>query len=608
MQHITNRLRSALSNPQWGIALVCLICFVAPALMIVLGAFKTEMFGTGGEYTPRMFLEVITAPRTHSVVMQTVGMGLATILLSTLLAVTFAAIYVKTNTPLRQAIPTMMFIVIATPGLFLAIAWGLLGNKNTGMLNEFLVTLFGDGANLINAESWWGIVFVSSMRLIALQFFLLLGPFIAMDRSLTEAARTSGAGPLRTFFQIEIQMLAPAITGAMILGFVLFLESFDAPQILGVPAGIFVIPTEIYSYLSNSTGPLFAQASSISVLLMIVLIVLVFIQIKVLGRRSFITVGGKESRSLRQNVGAWRWLYSGLIVLFALLTIILPMIQLIRVSVSPFLGASSGFSLDNYESVLTSSKMISGYWNTIVTAMLGALLALAAATAFSWAARFKAGILSKLIEFSQWLGLAMPGLILGLGVLWLFLGIPPLASLYGSQFLMLFALFIATIPLASRTTTAAMAQIPKSLEEAAWIAGSSRYKAIWDIIIRLMMPSLISGWLLCFVVICGILSIPLLLSTPGSNYLAVEIYRSYVEGQAPTAAAAALLMIGSFLVVAGIAFLVKKLVEKVTVSKTIATPAAERSVPTSAATGIDHQEKGTRSESPSSVLVQSEHS
>jgi len=563
MAAVLNRFRRALSNPQWSIGVICLVCFVAPALMIVQGAFKTEMFGTGGNYSAEMFLEVMGSSRTHSVVVQTVTMGTATILISTLLAVTFAAIYVKTNTPLRQAVPVIMFVVIATPGLFLAIAWGLLGNQNVGMINEVLVGLFGDGANIVNTESWWGIVFVSSMRLVALQFFLLLGPFMALDRSLDEAARISGAGPIRSFFQIELQLLAPAITGAMILGFVLFLESFDAPQILGVPAGIFVIPTEIYAYLSNSTGPLFAQASSISVLLMVVLLLLVYIQIRVLGRRSFVTVGGKESRVLRQNVGSWRWLFTTLIVVFTLLTILLPMAQLIRVSLSPFLGATSGFSLDNYEVVLNSTKIVGGYWNTLGTAMIGGLLAMAAATAFSWAARFKAGPLSKLIEYSQWLGLAMPGLILGLGVLWLFLGISPLASLYGSPVLMVFALFIATIPLASRTTTAAMAQIPKSLEEAAWVSGASKYRAIWDVIVRLMLPSLISGWLLCFIVISGILSIPLLLSTPGSNYLAVEIYRNYVEGQAPTAAATAILMIGSFLAVAALAFIASKVVGKI---------------------------------------------
>ena len=553
------RLKFAASNPQWTIALICLVCFVGPALMVVQGAFKTEMFGSGGSFTAQMFLDVIASPDTHSVVVQTVAMGLATIVLSTLLALVFATIYAKTNAPLRQMIPVVMFIVIATPGLFFAISWGLLGNQNVGMLNEWLVAAFGDGAGIINTESWWGIVFVSSLRMVALQFFLLLGPFMAMDRSLDEAARISGASPLRAYFQIELPIMAPAITGAMILGFVLFLESFDAPQILGVPAGIFVIPTEIYAYLSNSTGPLFAQASSISVLLMVVLLALVFVQIKVLGRRSFVTVGGKESRVLRRDVGSWRWLFTALIMMFALLTILLPMIQLVRVSLSPFLGASSGFSLDNYAEVFNSRKMVSGYWNTIGTAMLGALLAMLAATAFSWAARFKSGPLARFIEYSQWLGLAMPGLILGLGVLWLFLGVPLLSGFYGSPVLMVFALFVATIPLASRTTTAAMAQIPKSLEEAAWVSGANRYRTIWEVIVRLMLPSLISGWLLCFVVICGVLSIPLLLSSAGSEYLSVEIYRRYVEGRAPIAAAAALLLIASFLLVAAVAFATAKL-------------------------------------------------
>lgn len=553
------RWRAFTGNPQWVIALICFVCFVGPAAMVVQGAFKTQMFGSSGSYTAEMFWEVLRSPETHSVVVQTVLMGLATIVLSTFFALLFATIYVKTNTVFRQAIPVIMFVVIATPGLFFAIAWGLLGNQNVGLLNELMAGAFGEAGRIFNMESWWGIVFVSSLRLIALQFFLLLGPFLAMDRSLDEAARISGAGPVRTFFQIELPIMAPAITGAMILGFVLFLESFDAPQILGVPAGIFVIPTEIYAYLSNSTGPLFAQASSISVLLMVVLMVLVFVQIKVLGRRSFVTIGGKESRALRRDVGPWRWLFSVLVLAFATVTIVLPMVQLIRVSLSPFLGASEGFSLDNYEEVLTNRRMVSGYWNTMGTAMLGALLAVLAATAFAWAARFRGGVLSRFIEYSQWLGLAMPGLILALGVLWLFLGLPFLSVFYGTPVLMVFALFVATIPLASRTATAAMAQIPKSLEEAAWVSGASKYRAIWDIIIRLMLPSLVSGWLLCFVVISGVLSIPLLLSTAGADYLSVQIYSRYVEGKAPIAAAAALLLIASFLIVAGIAYVAGRL-------------------------------------------------
>lgn len=342
-----NSIRGILRNPQWLVAAVCAVCFVGPALMVVLGAFKVSAFG-GGEWSAAMFGEVVTSERTRDVVVQTIAMGLAVVVISTVLAAAFAAIYTKTDTPLRGAIPVIMFVVVATPGLFFAIAWGLLGNEQVGLVNTLLGAAFGDGARVVNAESWWGVVLVSSLRLTALQFFLLLGPFLAVDRSLHEAARTSGAGPVRAFFQIEVPVLAPAITGAVILGFVLFLESFDAPQVLGVPAGIFVIPTEIYAYLSNSTGPQFAHASSISVLLMVVLLLLVVLQVKVLGRRSFVTVGGKEARATRGETGNARWLFSALILIFFLVAIALPMFQLARVSLSPFLGATSGFSLDNY--------------------------------------------------------------------------------------------------------------------------------------------------------------------------------------------------------------------------------------------------------------------
>ncbi|GAB3616672.1 iron ABC transporter permease [Okibacterium endophyticum] len=556
------RLRNTLANPQTLVTVLCVACFVAPAAMIVQGAFKTEMFGEGGTYTAEMFVDVLTSPRVHEVFGQTVLMGITSVVLSTVLALLFTVVYVKTNTPLRRLIPLIMFVLMATPGLFFAISWGLLGNQNVGLVNDVLEMLLGPAGRVVDTESWWGIVLVSAMRLIALQFFLMLGPFLALDRSLEEAARMSGAGPLRTFVQMEIPILAPAITGSMILCFVLFLEAFDAAQILGVPAGIYVIPTEIYAYLSNSTGAQFAQASSMSVLLMVVLVVLVFAQIRVLGRRSFVTVGGKESRPLQRDVGGWRWLFSTGIVVFALLTIILPMYQLIRVSLSPFLGADTAFTLDNYEAVFDDPRMISAFFNTLGTAVVSALLAMVAATALSWAARFRAGAASRFIEYSQWLGLAMPGLILALGVLWLFLDAPGLSQFYGTPVIMIFALFVGVIPLAGRSTSAAIAQIPRSLEEAAWVSGASRYRAIWDIVVKLMLPSLASGWLLCFVVVCGILSTPLVLAAPGSTYLSVEIYSAYVEGRAPQAAAAALLLIASFLVLALVAFGLSRLLRR----------------------------------------------
>ncbi|PRI10778.1 ABC transporter permease [Leucobacter massiliensis] len=555
------RLRSGLTNPQISAVIVCAICFLAPAAMVIQGAFRSSAVGDT-EWTGAAVAGVLGRSRTWEVVWTTVSMGVVTVLISTLAAATFAAIYTRTRTPLRKLIPVVMGLVVATPGLFFAISWGLLGNPRIGLVNAALAELFGEAARVVNMESWWGVVFASVLRLIALQFFLLLGPFMAMDNSLDEAARMSGASPARAFFQIQIPVLLPTISGVMILAFILFLESFDTAQVLGVPAGIFVIPTEIYAYLSQSTGPQYAEASTISIMLMIVLLLLVVVQIKVLGRRSFTTVGGKEARGLLRDVGAWKWLFTALIVIFTLLATILPTVQLVIVSLSPFLGSSGVYSLANYEEILNSPQMMEAYANTATIAAIGGLLAVTAATILTWAARFRTGPLARIIEFSQWLGLAMPGLVLALGVLWLFLAVPALHQFYATPVILMFALFVITIPIASRATSGAMVQIPRSLEEAAWTSGASKGTTLVLIIARLILPSFISGWILSFIIICGTLSAPLLLTGPKSTFLSVEVYKLYAEGRAPVAAAAFVLLLIGFAVLYVVALLLRQLARR----------------------------------------------
>src|SRR5690606_38209280 len=119
-----------------------------------------------------------------------------------------------------------------------------------------------------------------------------------------------------------------------------------------------------------------------------------------------------------------------------------------------------------------------------------------------------------------------------LGVLWLFLGVPFLHEFYGTPVILMFALFIVTMPIAGQATRGAMAQVPRSLEEAAWTSGASKAKALFVIVGRLILPSFVSGWVLCFVIICGTLSAPLLLAGPQATFLSVEVYKLYTEGRA----------------------------------------------------------------------------
>jgi iron(III) transport system permease protein len=122
--------------------------------------------------------------------------------------------------------------------------------------------------------------------------------------------------PLETFIRIELPVMAPALLGVVILGFVLGLSLLTVPLLLGEPAGIHVLPTEICSYIHGRTPPDYAGASTISLMLVLVMLALVGVQWRILGRRRFNTVTGKAARRELVDIGRWKWLGTALIVVY----------------------------------------------------------------------------------------------------------------------------------------------------------------------------------------------------------------------------------------------------------------------------------------------------
>ena len=155
-------------------------------------------------------------------------------------------------------------------------------------------------ADVRDVEDWTlngpyldGISFVSGLKSVAVMYLLLMGPVRALNRSMEEAALLSGASRLRLFLDINIPILLPTLSGLAILGFVNSLGQLDVALILGVPAGIYVFPTQIYDFLA--TTPIrYDSASALALLLIAIIYLLVMIRSKALGNRNFITVTGNR--------------------------------------------------------------------------------------------------------------------------------------------------------------------------------------------------------------------------------------------------------------------------------------------------------------------------
>ena len=535
------------------ILIIVTVLFAWPVVMIVVGAFRTGTPGLSGSWS----LESITATfgdrATGTTLLNSAVYTSATAIIAGIMALFFAFVVARTDTPLKGLVTPAMLIVLAVPPLFFGIGWVLAGGEYAGLLNQAVQWIGFENARPFNVESWPGLIFVSALKLTSLCYFLLLGPFLAMNAAQEEAALTAGAGKLRLFFTVTIPALAPAVLSTFVLALVLGLEFFDLPLILGTADGIEVFATQIYHNLNNFDPPNYCGSSALAIILIAVLAVLLFIQSRILAGRQFTTVSGKLRNRPAWNLGKWKWVTSAAIVAYLVLALALPVFQLVIGSMQSFLGIYQNFSLDNYTEIFNDPKSMSALQTTTVLALGCGLGVMVLALGITYVMRHFKGATERYVRMVTWLPWAVPGTALVLGIIWAYLSVPQLRFLYGSVTLLIIGLVIAATPIAVRSLEPAILQIGRELEEAAWTSGLPKGRAFILVTARLVLPSFIAGWVLAGLVIAGNLAVPLMLSNVDTQTVPVLALSLYNNGNQPKAAAlfcliAAVLVVGYLLV------------------------------------------------------------
>lgn len=524
---------------------VAAFLFAYPVLMLVIGAFRNSDPSRPAEWSLEGFKLAYTDPATYDTLRNSVVLSVSVTLLATTLGIAFAFLVTRTTTPLRRVVTPMMVFVIALPPLFFTLGWAFLGDPRVGLINTLASTIAGSDITVIDVFSWTGIILVISLKGASFGYFLLLGPFMAVDRSLEEASQITGAGWITTLLRVELPILGPAITSVLIINLIVGLEIFETPMILGFSSGIEVFATRIYNLIGNNTPPEYGAASALALLLVAVMIALVTAQWRVLGRRQFTTVTGKGHNTTPWEIGRpWRYSGTALIVGYGLLALVLPLVQLVLSSLQPVFGRYDSFSLVNYRELLSDAQVAQALRTTLVVSILGGFLAMTLALVLTYAATRSGSRLRRPLELSTWLPLAVPGVVLSLGMAWAYLSVPGLRNLYGTVGLVLLGLVVAAVPLASRIVQPALQQLGQELEESARTGGASVFRAFLGIILPLIKRSFFAGWFVTALVISGNLAIPILLASPETETVALTAYNLYREGFPAMAAAASVLVLG----------------------------------------------------------------
>lgn len=511
------------------------IAFVIPLGVLVVMSFRTALPGLPGEWTIQGWVDAYTNGSMLKPLFDSLLFAVVSSVCATSLALFFVFIATRTTVKLRRLVTPIMVVILATPVLFFALSWAMLGAPRVGLLNQ-LITLVTGAESSFSISSWAGLILVMSLKLSSFCYFLILGPSMNMNRSLEEASEVSGSGRAGSFFRVYLPLLSPSLIGSLLIGFIATLQAFDTPQIIGLPAGIRVFSTEIYR-LINFLPANYPAAASLSIGLVLILGGLVWLQLAVLKKKDYTTVGGKSVPSAPWSFPKSGWIFTAFIVVFGFVALVMPTVQLVLSSFNTVFGRYDSLSLRNYQQLFQDPLVLNAVTNTVMFLIVGGLVTVVIGTIITFALRSKPSTWKRVLELPTWIPWATPGLVGALAILGTILAFPFLHPLYGTPAVMLIALVIASLPVAMRFTEGAVMQIDRQLLDASRISGASSSRSFVSILVPLIAPSFISAWFVTGLAIAGNLEIPLLLGTLKQTTISSLAYKYFVDALAPLSAA-----------------------------------------------------------------------
>ncbi|MGZ3408756.1 MAG: ABC transporter permease [Xanthobacteraceae bacterium] len=514
-----------------------------PLSMLLYGSLHSTPPGMAGVFNLDGYRQILTNEN-FVILLNTIGIAFAKTIPSLSLAVLLAWICARTDTPARGTLEVLITLPFFIPPILTAMAWGMLGNKQVGVINMAWQWLTGSTSSPINVYSYGGVIWHMMQYSTPFLFLFIVDAFRAMDPALEESSRMCGASRWRTFRRITFMLMLPAMVSSFMLSLIRGIESFESPLFFGLPVGINVITTEIYNAINHRATPAYQYATALSFSIMALMFLLVIWQWRLLRGRTFATVTGKGYAPNTMKLGPWRWVTFAFCILFFIITVLLPVGQLAVGSFFQFFGFYSWdmLTLDHYRAVMQNNDFWRALRNTMLLGLMGAsaTMVLGGIVAYvsvrtRWRGR-------RVIDALAWLPWMMPGMVLGLGFLWAFAMLPGPIPIYGTIWALLLAYIALGTPISVRVMSNAYHQLSFDLEECSRVHGASWWQTLWRILIALAWPSFAVGWVLTFFGIMRELSASILLYSVGSEVLSVVLLKLWANGQAEQVSVIGLMM------------------------------------------------------------------
>jgi iron(III) transport system permease protein len=509
----------ALRAPAIGVASVVVLC---PILLVVYQSFLSDpFFMPTAQLTLDAYRFVLQDQDFWRALWTTLALAAGMTAIAVPIGAALGFIMVRTDVPGRHWLEVLLLVPIFSSAVVLAFGYVVAAGP-VGIISTWVKDIIG--VVPWDIYSLPSLIVIAGLTHVPHVYLYTAAGLRGIGSDVEEAARMVGASPFRVALAVSLPMVRPSVAFASVLVFFLGFELFGLPLVLGDPAHRLVLTTYLYK-LTNILGtPSYQLMAVVVVVIILIAAPLVALQRHLLrdaGR--YVSMRGKGLKIEPLRLGSWRWLALGVILVWSLVTIVVPIggivLRSFVVSWGEGVRLLDVLTLQHYRELLDYPNIVRGILNTLGVGVIGGAAAVACYTALAMAVHRWHSKWVSLVDYLALAPRAMPGIVAGLAILWIFLFVKPLTPLRQTMFSVWLAYTIVWLAYGMRLVQGTLLQIGPELEEAARTAGAADLRTKRDVTLPLARNGMLAAWLLVFLIFVREYSTGVYLLGPGTEVI-----------------------------------------------------------------------------------------
>ena len=504
---------------------------VCPVFMLLLGSFS-EGLTSFGRFTLSKYVQAYTDRAFAEILLNTALFTLGSAFVATGLALFLAYLNTRTNIPFKSLFGIISLVPMMIPHILFAVSWLLLLNPSNGLINLLIRQMFNLEESVFNIYSLPGMILVESLLDLPIAYLVLAPAMAAFDVSLEESSRVCGASNLRTLARVTLPVLRPAVLASVTLVIVRSLASFAVPSVLGMPGRIYVLATHLYRIIATGFAADYGMAAAVGMSVLATSITLIYMYRYLTAEgEKYVTISSRAYRPTVIDLKNARYSLFLIVGGLSLVLIVLPVLVLLYTSLVPYsmVPSARAFALmsgKHWTAILRDPVSVLSVKNSLFLGVVGATLGIVLSVFVCYTIVKVRTLASGILESLSFLSFSFPGIVIGVGFMWFFVRTP----LYATIWSLLIGYIATYLPYGLRPLTSAFVQIHSHLEESSRVCGGGTLYTLRRIVVPLLIPGIVSGWILMATMFVRELTLSVVLSRPGTEVLAVQILRFAEDG------------------------------------------------------------------------------